>query len=251
MILTRFLPGRAFKVRSDFPIKTKGLLANSTGFVVCPHHAFSADYRSVPICGKVQLVLTRKGKKGKKRIELVTINTPILYDEELAKNHKTKYINIYSNAQVLEVEPFTKNLLTLNSVDFIAWCYAYKVYIYKLYTGSSFKLKKLPNKAADSFNVIEEISGEFNMYPHDAIEKVSSLKLRLSIVTKLRHFERVVSNDIIKRLTASIVVNEQSFNTLLSLYKKYGIPQKYIKKTQALKYLIKRDGLSAITTHLK
>ena len=250
MIFTKFIPGGKFKVRDDFPIKTSGLLHNSIGFVAYAAHMFNTSPKVVPICGKVQLVLIRKGKKGKPRIERVSVTTPIFYEESLAKNHEKCYKNIYGNNQVLEVEPTIKNILSLDHVNFIAWSYAYRSYILKLFQFSNFKLKKLPAKEKDPFNIIQEISLQFNDFPHEAMERVHSDMRRIQIVDRLRYFEGILAKDITSRLLASVQVTEHYLSRLMSLYKGADVPERYLKEAQAIKHLIKRDGADAVITHL-
>jgi len=249
MIYTNFLPGYEFKVRDDFPIKNYGaLLPNSKGFVAYSNNMFG--FNTGNISSKNKLVLTRKGKKGKDRLEIISLTSPIIYDDAFAKEEPEIFKKVYKQNTVLKTNIIVTNILEMSNLSFIAWCTAYRLFIINSFNASNYNLKRLPKKESHAFNKIKNIGHIFNIDRTAAILQVSEKIQRRIIVQGLREVERLLFNHFIKNLLAISFMDERPVLNLLNYYKHVSASKKAIKEVEILKNIIVKDGLKAIEKHI-
>jgi len=249
MIFTDFLPGYKFKVRDDFPIKGQGrLMPNSKGFIAYSNSMFG--YNKGHVVSKNILVLTRKGKKGKSRLEILKLNSPLIYDEKVAENEPEVFKNIYKQATILKTKIVITNTLEMSNLSFIAWCTAYRLFIIHTFKAINYNLKKLPKRESHPFNIIKNVSQIFQVDQAAAEVQVSHAGQRVAIIKSLRSMEELIFNQLIKNILPITFLDERPLTNLLNFYTHVGASQRAIKEAEALKYLIKRDGLKAIEKHI-
>lgn len=142
------------------------------------------DYPNVVF---LQVVITKRGKTGKDRLDTAEISTPIfdINSEEVKKILPEEKRRYYVHIKVFPVNNYTINMATL---DFVAWASAYTQYIYKL----GLRAEPLQVWPKDSKNILNEmlvINDTYNENHELIEEKFSSEDFRRDLVMKIRKKE--------------------------------------------------------------
>lgn len=247
MRFVKLTPGARFTVRNDFPTEFGMLLPGSTGFISFVSLSLVGNY--IKPLATVNIVMTRKGKKGKDRFESVKIKIPTLYDENLAKNDSVKFNSIYKKCPIITTDNSKTDILKMSSLDFAAWALCYKNYVHMLIGRVHGVNIKLPQKHNHPFNVINSIYNKFyEDGAEEAFKNIDSLPFRNNIINSIRENEAKTTAITLKHKNLCGNVHDAAFRDLYKMYKQSKVPKSYTASAKATQSLAARDGQKFIKT---
>lgn len=174
-------PGTKFQVTENSKDTVIG--PYSTGFISCIRGVDSEN----PCVIFYDVIINRRGKSGKDRLETSTIMSPIyeydgkIYKEMLPEEDLAGYVHI---------EEINENnfIEKMSNIDFLAWSNAYSSYIYKL-SGRSKYINLWPE---DNTNIIKEMYNARGPYQEDPIgfsDYFGKLDKRIEFIKEIRLLE--------------------------------------------------------------
>lgn len=231
------LPGSRFKV---LPSSTdSGLLKASTGFICYPEFLFKS-IEQTSYYTNIILYITRRGKKGKTRVEKYRSLIPFVYSEDLQKRLQAsgKIGNVFGDSYInLEITKPKENILDVDSIDFLAWCLSNKEYtdtIKRQYPGY-----KLVN--SNDSKIIKEFINVHMKYVAgnaDALAALDNRNFRQDVIFEIRKMEQITKMRIIGHSMHFNAVKKCATKALLNRLSEYKLEPDYIEK---LKVFIKNE----------
>lgn len=197
---------------TTFGIGTKGVVSYVEGY--------DKDFKNVVY---YKVIIMRRGKAGKKRIELKQISMPIF----IPKCSNLKYILPKANHKHFVFADINRrfteqNILEFDNHLFLAWTCAYGKYLYKLHSVIR-KIKIWPKDKNHILNTINNIQRKFTDNQTDALNTYTSNKFRKLAITEIRLFEATLSGCVIDYLYKLANLEKNAISTIISNYKKIRI----------------------------
>ena len=224
----KLFPGVKITAREKQVEKNPKFPPFSEGFISYPSFAFTTMNNNIPSCPKIRMMTTRKGKKGKQRLDLIDLNLVCIYDDKLRKEQPKYFYDVYNRNVIVTTEVTNISAIALSPLDFLAWSYCYRSYLNKAFSNSGNFTDPLPRSKRHAFNKPIELYNIFRNDPETAIDAVSSLLLRDSIIRAFRTVELTIYKYTLKNRLKIAGGAEYAIKAVLSKYDNYDVPKKYI-----------------------
>jgi len=177
-------PGIKFVVLDEpkdgaFPPGTTGFMGCLTGKSSRNNHVYSA-----------QVVIIRKGKGGKDRVDVNSINTPIFLTDEMQENKAYHEVLPFGAKYYVHIKtvPMENTLLAMSNIDFIGWAGAYNQYVQNL-TGFSNHPFRWPEDKSNPLNITSRLNERWANDPGHLLDLFSSKEFRVKTVNVIRKTE--------------------------------------------------------------
>jgi hypothetical protein len=211
---TRLFPGAQFTAVK--PIEeaytNKNIIKESTGYIAYPINFVKKpskyNQRTMSFKAITKLVLLRKGKNGKDRLDKLKVNVAVVINENILKN-KNLLATCYGTTTLLSCKFIPKNQLETSKLDFLGWATAKTLLIKDLITKSKNKNKLF----TFNLDLIDNISSNFNEN-NDILNNIT-LNFRQQIISDIVKAERHL-HPYIKNINNTITYEES--DRLSSLY---------------------------------
>jgi hypothetical protein len=172
-----FKPGTKFIVTQD--IKCKNMSAGSCGFV----SYIKGSFKKHPYMATLDVVITRRGKRGKDRLKATAMNVPIFNVKGIEVPKDKAPICV-----AIERAPLSrKDLLELDALDFIAWGFAQVRFLERLTSKAPNYI--WPETKNVPLNVLYEIEDRFENDPVHTIEALGDKAFREVAIADIRRVE--------------------------------------------------------------
>lgn len=196
---------------TTFSVGTKGVISYVEGY--------DKDFRNIVY---YKVIIMRRGKGGKKRIELEQVLMPVFVPEcsnlkcILPKTNK-QFMFVDMNKQFIE-----QNVFGFDDHLFLAWAYAYGKYLHKLHSMTG-KYKIWPGDKNCVLNTINNIQEKFVDDQANALNVYASNKFRKLAITEIRLFEATLSRCVIDYLRKLANLEKNAISAIISNHKKIKI----------------------------
>lgn len=177
------------------------------------------DYHNVAY---LRTIITRRGKNGKHRIDMVDLSTPIFDiagDAEVSRimpEEKRKY---YVHINVPN-ETIKEDVLEYSDIDYLAWGCAYASYVQTLCQKAT-HINPWPTKGNDLLNVISNIMSIYSENPEAALIK-AAIEERETFIQRLRMVELAVADCAIQYMTRIAKIEETAIKEIKTYCKNIG-----------------------------
>lgn len=179
-------PGAKIKISSK--IKNRVHPPNSLMFI----DTSSGSFKENPNIAILNGVLIRKGRRGKPRLEDATISTNIFSIEREVKGLKSEEYKGYPFTDIIPLRGGSKNVLDMDSMDFLGWATAYYAYLTTVYRNGGIT-KRWPQRENNPVNLIGKAKMLFNQDPALALDKFANENFRLNLVNGFRKMESSIA----------------------------------------------------------
>ena len=233
------VPGRRFKVLANSTENT--LLKASVGFIAYPEFLFQyiGGDGNMNAINKVQVVVTRRGKKGKNRLEYHRIWVPALYHDALTPQLlNSNYTNLH-----LETKP--ENVLALKRIDFMAWASAMDTYFYNTSRSFSkhFAYDKIEKGNTSASNRLKRAIQTFEQGDEDAaLESVGDPGFRSQYIEEMRVKESILREGLMKHREGFKKGLMSAARDLAYKVERRNGPKSIVASAKVICSLIERDG---------
>ena len=180
----------------------------TTGFVICLE---GDDFEFKNIC-HMDVIVTRRGKTGKDRIEETVLSWPI-FNTEANIPSPEKPMN---NFVIVEKETINTSISTLSGIDFLGYMVAYTRFIKKLGTKSKYYTRKPGHHLQDGLgNLVNAIAAD-DEYIKALLGCFPDLERRVAAITTLRKYESGLSNCILSYIKQVGKIEHEALQSLKS-----------------------------------
>lgn len=218
-------PGTMFQVIK--PTKDGIFGIGTTGFI----GYVKGQDRDFPNVVFYEVIITRRGKSGKARLEPEEISTPIFFPRY--KNLETvfpeidrkRFIFINTNTNLVP-----KSILKYSNHQFLGWASSWGYFLSKLNTTVK-KIKVWPNNPEHVLNVIRKLPRKFIEDPVYALKQYTSQEFKIVAVTEIRHFESALSRCSIEHLYRTTNIERKAIVNLCNNAKTFKLDKEQLKKT--------------------
>ena len=137
------------------------------------------------------VLITRKGKTGKNRLDCGNVFSPVFFSE---KHNVGTNINHRNKFAVLKDISSCKNLLSLNKLEFLEWAYVVHNYLKKIVNGIP-GATLWPNLKKNPLNTIYGIVDSYINYGEDILDKYITNAFRQLFIKNVR----IVKGSLVKK----------------------------------------------------
>jgi hypothetical protein len=202
-------PGTMFKVTSPTKDSTFGV-----GTLGCISHVEGSD-RTFPNVIYYNVVIIRRGKTGKARLELSQISTPVFTPE----CENSEYILPKTDCKGFVFVEYRhdligKSILKFEDQLFLAWAYAYTKYLSRLHSLTT-KVQIWPHNEDHILNTIDRLQTKFVDDSQTTIETYTTTQFRKKAVVETRHFEAMLAGCGIDYLCRTMRIKKGAINTIV------------------------------------
>lgn len=180
------------KVKVSPEIKNGSYPVNSLMFVSRVHGNFKENPNVTILKG----IITRKGKRGKHRLDSAAIAVNIFDLEREIRGLKRNEYRGFPFVHVNTLNEMNKNVLDMDSIDFMGWGLVYHNYLANLYNDSGIS-SRWPQERGNLINLIGRSADLFLDNPEGALLQYSDREFRTDIVTSIRKMEASIPVSII------------------------------------------------------
>ena len=194
-----------------------GLLPNSQGYII--------GIASPPGSCVVQqsIIVTRRGKGGQPRLDLKRLYTPIFYIDPDAKHAEEYYASIgkIGTHYVKLVElPSPVNLLTIDTLDFVAWATAKFTNLCGIQKNHMDIRGKFMNDGTNTpLGQIKRVLSNFTARYPALSEQYSVMDNRIPIIDEIYRYQALLSRCIKRAEASKDVMRRQAAHKILRVRK--------------------------------
>lgn len=181
-----FTTGTKFVVTDDSKDGTFG--PGTTGFI---SHVKGPD-RDYPNVVFLRVTLNRLGKRGKERITIGELSTPVF---DIKSKNLVEFLPDEQRKHYVHIEPVERDItdvLRMSSIDFLTWANSYVRFLYKL-NGALRHITIWPNGAKKLTNYFLNVTNYFDEDPEYIKESYASIEVRKSFVEEARLLETMLT----------------------------------------------------------
>ena len=221
-------PGIMFQVIK--PTKDNIFGPGTTGFITY----VKGQDQDFPNVVFYKVIITRRGKGGKMRLESDEISIPIFLPK--CRNLKSILPKIDRKHFVfidVSLSLMPKNILEFDNHSFLGWALSWGCFLDKLHTRVR-KVKWWPDDPSCTLNIIKTLSNRFMEDPSYTLENYTSQEFRTNVVTKIRHFESILSRCAIEYLYKTICIEQKAIISLRKNAEHLKLDMEQLKKVNTL-----------------
>lgn len=203
-------PGTMFKIikptkDSSFGVETLGFISHVEG-----------SSKNFPNVIYYNVVIIRRGRTGKVRLELKQISTPIFTPK--CKNIEYILPEIdYKNFVFIDpkYDLVGKSILKFKDQLFLGWVYAYEKYLYRLHTLTT-KIRIWPDSGNHVLNTIDKLQNEFASDSQATVETYTTAEFRKIAINEIRHFETMLASCGIDYLCRVVYIEKCAMSAIVT-----------------------------------
>ena len=165
-------------------IKHRILPANSTCFM----SRFRGSVGAAPNTMIIDLIVTKKGKRGKPRCESMSVATVIFRIEMEKRPLQTDKYHGHPVVELQRIPHLSNSVVGIPPMDFLGWAHACERYLGVLFSNSGIH-GKWPRGQQHAINGIKHISSKMEKHPEDTIAALTAEGFRLAFVDQFRVME--------------------------------------------------------------
>jgi hypothetical protein len=221
-------PGIMFRVIK--PTKDNVFGIGTTGFI----GYVKGQDQDFPNVVFYEVIITRRGKSGKARLDPGEISTPIFFPKY--KNLETVFPEIDRKHFIFidtSTDLISKDILEFDNHQFLGWATSWGYFLNKLNTMVR-KIKVWPNDLEHVLNIIRDLPHRFMEDPIYTLENYTSQKFRIAVVTEIRRFESALSRCAIKYLYKITCIEQKAIINLHKNAKDLKLDEEQLKKVNTL-----------------
>lgn len=221
-------PGIMFQVIK--PTKDSIFGIGTTGFV----GYVKGQDQNFPNVVFYEVIITRRGKNGKARLESEEISAPIFFpkyknlETVFPKIDRKHFIFINTNINLMP-----ENILEFDNYQFLGWASSWGCFLSKLNTMVR-KIKWWPNDSEHVLNIIKGLPHRFIEDPTYALKNYTSQEFRMTVITQIRHFESTLSRCAIEYLYKITCIEQKAIINLRKNVKNFKLDEEQLKKVNTL-----------------
>ncbi len=183
-ILEHCLYPMGSKITVTDRIKHRILPANSTCFM----SRFRGSVGAAPNTMIIELVVTKKGNRGKLRCEYMSVATVIFRIEMEKRPLQTDKYHEHPIVELQRIPHLSNSVVGIPPMDFLGWACACERYLAVLFSNSGIH-GKWPQGQQHAINVIKHASSKMDKHPEDTIVALTAEGFRLAFVDQFRVME--------------------------------------------------------------
>ena len=219
-------PGTMFKVVK--PTKDGVFGIGTTGFI----GYVKGQDQDFPNVVFYKVIITRRGKGGKTRLESGEISIPIFVpkcknlETVLPKIDRKHFVFINTNSNLMP-----KTILELDNHSFLGWASAWGCFLNKLHTMVK-RIKIWPVDSTHILNIIRELPNRFIDNPTHTLENCTSQDFRTTTTMEIRLFESTLSRCAIEYLYRTTYIERNAIINLSNNAKDLKLNIGQLEKTK-------------------
>lgn len=179
-----------------------------------------------------KVVIIRRGKSGKARLEYGEISVPIFLPEY--KNSKSIFPKINRKHFVFvntSVDLMPKKISEFNNHSFLGWVTAWGCFLNKLHTTVK-RIKIWPFDSDHTLNIIRELPNKFIENPAHVIKNYTSHAFKTTAVIEIRLFESTLSRCAMEYLCKTTYIEHNAIINLSDNIKDLKLDAKQLEETR-------------------
>lgn len=162
-----------------------------------------------------KVIIMRRGKGGKARLEPCEISVPIFLPE--SKSLKITFPKINRKYFVFidtSLSLIPRSVLKFSNHLFLGWASSWGYFLNKLHTTVK-RIKIWPNDSKHVLNTLLELPNKFAENPTYTLENYTAQEFRIKVVAEIRQFESILSGCAIDYLYKITCIEQKAFIDLL------------------------------------
>lgn len=217
-------PGIMFKVIK--PTKDSVFGIGTTGFI----GYVKGQDQDFPNVIFYKIIITRRGKSGKTRLEPGEISVPIFLpkcknlETILPKVDRKYFVFIDTNQDLMP-----RNVFELDNHSFLGWASAWGCFLSKLHTRVK-KIKVWPSDSTHILNIIRRLPNRFIDDPTNTLKNCTSQDFRTTTAMEIRFFESTLSRCAVEYLYRTTHIEHSAVVNLLNNTENLKLDAEQLKK---------------------